>query len=192
MDPSIVLERKQEATCLGCGDLIRSRWGGVTKYLCNKAIQKASTEWIEMRRCKKYHLGAPMTRDESEQIEILLTDWYQWQAGYFPALGGGRVDPSCRNFAESDRHSDIEDRTDAAERRLKKKQAEQVDLCVDALIWQQRASIQTHMKNKLAGVEVWSNPRITFEEMHELYQDAKQALLPALRRRGMIKSVVVG
>lgn len=54
MDPRIVLERRQEQTCLGCSQLIRSRWGGTTKYLCNKAVQKASTDAYEMKRCKKY------------------------------------------------------------------------------------------------------------------------------------------
>jgi hypothetical protein len=54
LDPRIVLERRQDETCLGCAELIRSRWGGTTKYLCNKAVQKASTDPYEMKRCKKY------------------------------------------------------------------------------------------------------------------------------------------
>jgi hypothetical protein len=128
-----------------------------------------------------------MTQDQSEQIEMLLGDWYAWQAGYFPALGGARVDPSCRNFAEDDRHLDIDERTEAARRRLMKKQAEQVDLCVDALGWQHRASIQTHMRNKTTGFDVWINPRFTREEMHALYQQAKGLLLPQLSKRGLIE-----
>ncbi len=59
MDPSVVLERKQEGTCLGCTELIRSRWGGDTKFICNKAVQKASLTWEDMKRCKKYQPESP-------------------------------------------------------------------------------------------------------------------------------------
>ncbi|WP_260437217.1 hypothetical protein [Burkholderia sp. Bp9012] len=41
-----------------------------------------------------------MTIDESNQIEELLGEWYDWQAGYVPSLGYGRIDPSCRGFSE--------------------------------------------------------------------------------------------
>jgi hypothetical protein len=54
LDPAIVLERKQDGTCLGCAELVRSQWGGTTKYVCSKGFQKASVQWTEMRKCKKY------------------------------------------------------------------------------------------------------------------------------------------
>jgi hypothetical protein len=132
-----------------------------------------------------------MSDDESTQIEEILSAWYEWQSGYTVNLGAGRVDPACRNFDESDRYATIEERTHEAERKAQRKQAEIVDLCVDMLTWQQRASIQTHMKNKFCGVEVWSNMRLTLEEVHVLYQSAKETLLPSLRKRGMIKAEVV-
>ena len=131
-----------------------------------------------------------MTNDESTQIEDLLAAWYDWQRGYFPSLGAGRIDPSCRGFAENERHLDVGDLADAAERRRLKKQSEQIDLCVDALTWQQRASIQTHFKNRTCDASVWSNPRITLEEMHALYQEAKAQLLPAFSKRGLIRMLI--
>lgn len=132
-----------------------------------------------------------MTLDESLQIEEILSAWYEWQSGYSVNLGAGRVDPACRNFDESDRYATIEERTQEAERKSQRKQAELVDLCVDTLTWQQRAAIQTHMKNKFCGVVVWSNMRLTLEEVHVLYQTAKESLLPLLGKRGMIKAEVV-
>ncbi len=54
LDPAIVLERKQDGTCLGCNLLVLSRWGGTKKYVCSKGNQKASLDWVEMRRCNKY------------------------------------------------------------------------------------------------------------------------------------------
>jgi hypothetical protein len=146
-----------------------------------------------------------MTPDESNQIEELLTVWYEWQVGYFPDLGAGRVDPTCRGFAEKDRYSTIDERTDASERKAKKKAAEQVDLCVDALPWQQRAQIQIHMQWKIhpqraaareeqlnaeCGACVWHVPRkVDIAGNHVIYQEAKFMLLPALRKRGMIRSI---
>lgn len=54
LDPAIVLERKQDETCLGCAALQLSRWGGARKYVCSNGFQKASTEWSAMRRCRKF------------------------------------------------------------------------------------------------------------------------------------------
>lgn len=56
-DPAIVLEEKQEKTCLGCEQLERSRWSGSVKFVCSKGMQKASLQWSEMIRCNKYQAG---------------------------------------------------------------------------------------------------------------------------------------
>ncbi|MDR6498618.1 hypothetical protein J2785_001763 [Burkholderia ambifaria] len=135
-----------------------------------------------------------MTVDESNQIEELLSEWYAWQAGYTPRLGFGRVDPTCRGFAESDRAISADERSEEADRRAAKRRAEQVDLCVDALPWQERAAIQRHMKAKTIGAmnracaaSVWHDARIYGQlDAHELYQRAKRSICMTLRRRGML------
>ncbi|AOJ67112.1 hypothetical protein WJ32_23215 [Burkholderia ubonensis] len=138
-----------------------------------------------------------MTVDESNQVEELLGEWYDWQAGYVPGLGYGRVDPTCRGFSESDRAVTADERAEEADRKAAKRRAEQVDLCVDALAWQERAAIQRHMKakaigtmNGTCGAQVWSNPRAFLgQDAHMLYQQAKRALCALLRRRGVFKDV---
>ncbi|KVH78577.1 hypothetical protein WJ41_03100 [Burkholderia ubonensis] len=135
-----------------------------------------------------------MTIDESNQIEELLGEWYAWQAGYTPGLGFGRVDPTCRGFSESDRTVTADERAEEADRKAAKRRAEQVDLCVDALTWQERAAIQRHMKvgaigamNGACGAKVWSDPRkFDLSTAHADYQRAKEALYPHLKRRGML------
>ncbi|WP_232448293.1 hypothetical protein [Burkholderia ubonensis] len=135
-----------------------------------------------------------MTIDESNQIEELLGEWYDWQAGYAPGLGYGRVDPTCRGFSESDRAVTADERAEEADRKAAKRRAEQVDLCVDALTWQERAAIQRHMKgtavramNAACGAKVWSDPRkFDLSEAHAGYQSAKAALYPHLKRRGLL------
>ncbi|RQZ50913.1 hypothetical protein [Burkholderia sp. Bp9099] len=137
-----------------------------------------------------------MTIDESNQIEELLDEWYDWQAGYVPSLGYGRVDPSCRGFSEDERMLTADERSEEADRKAAKKRAEQVDACVDALTWQERAAIQRHMKakqigamNEAFGAKVWSNPRaLDMSERHATYQAAKHALYPRVKARGLLKN----
>lgn len=53
-DPAIVLQRKQELTCAGCASLVVQRYMAVSKFVCRRGKQKASTDMQEMRRCKAY------------------------------------------------------------------------------------------------------------------------------------------
>ncbi|MBY4692759.1 hypothetical protein K6W21_01480 [Burkholderia latens] len=137
-----------------------------------------------------------MTIDESNQIEELLDEWYAWQAGYVPSLGYGRVDPACRGFSEDERTITADERAEEADRKAAKKRAEQVDVCVDALIWQERAAIQRHMKakrissmNEVSGASVWSDPRAFLDQnAHVLYQQAKTTLYAMFHRRGVIST----
>ncbi|UEP31281.1 MULTISPECIES: hypothetical protein [unclassified Burkholderia] len=135
-----------------------------------------------------------MTIDESNQIEALFDEWYAWQAGYVPSLGYGRVDPSCRGFSESERALTADERAEEADRKAAKRRAEQVDLCIDALSWQERAAIQRHMKaktvaamNRACAASVWHDARAYGQpDIHELYQQAKRSICMTLRRRGML------
>lgn len=132
-----------------------------------------------------------MTIDESNQIEELLDEWYVWQA---PSLGYGRVDPSCRGFSEDERTLTADERSEEADRKSAKKRAEQVDVCVDALTWQERAAVQRHMKakrigavNEACGATVWSNPRgFDLTDTHARYQAAKLALYPRVKTRNLL------
>jgi hypothetical protein len=136
-----------------------------------------------------------MTIDESNQIEELLGEWYHWQAGYVPSLGYGRIDPSCRGFSEDERTLTADERSEETDRKAAKKRAEQVDVCIDALTWQERAAIQRHMKakrissmNEACGAKVWSNPRkFDVADVHASYQAAKEALYARVKARGLLK-----
>ncbi|WP_244110443.1 hypothetical protein [Burkholderia ambifaria] len=135
-----------------------------------------------------------MTIDESNQIEALFDEWYAWQAGYVPSLGYGRVDPSCRGFSESERALTADERAEEADRKAAERRAEQVDLCIDSLSWQERAAIQRHMKaktvaamNRACAASVWHDARAYGQpDIHELYQQAKRSICMTLRRRGML------
>jgi hypothetical protein len=128
-----------------------------------------------------------MTLDESQQVEELLLAWHRWQSMYRPALGGNRCDPTCRGYRTSNQFLTPAERAEIADRKILESNSVQVDLCVDTLSWQMRASIQTSMQNKRVGYSVFSNPRLSPEDSHRLYQEAKEILFPLFGARGLIK-----
>ncbi|AOJ20198.1 hypothetical protein WJ11_07955 [Burkholderia cenocepacia] len=134
-----------------------------------------------------------MTVDESNPLEELLDEWCDWQAGYAPSLGYGRVDPSCRGFSESERTLTADERRKETDRKVAKRRAGQVDVCIDALTWQERAAIHRHMKaKKVCGEEVWSNPRgLDLSDAHASYKATKEALYPRVKARGLLKGKYV-
>jgi len=128
-----------------------------------------------------------MTLDQSEQVETLLLEWHRWQDVYRPALGGNRCDPTCREYRTSNQFLTPQERAEAVDKKIWEANSVQVDLCVDTLTWQQRAAIQTSMRNKRSGCSVFSNARIPAADSHELYQKAKDLLFPQFEVRGLIK-----
>lgn len=128
-----------------------------------------------------------MTLDESAQIEDLLIAWHRWQDAYSPALGVPRCDPTCRGYQTGNQWLTSKEKAELADQKIWKANSEIVDVCVDSLTWQHRAAIQTSLKNKRLGFSVWSNTRISQEESHDLYQEAKTILFPKLVERGLVK-----
>jgi hypothetical protein len=185
-DPAIVLERRQERTCLGCVDLISSRWAGVTKFVCNKGVQKAALRIYEMQRCKKYKEGVYMTLDQSEQIEEILLEWYRWQIRQSHAATLAHFyrpeDKTCRGYQSP---SNADEDAESSYQWADDQQSEQVQLCVDALPIEQRAAISTSMRNKEVGYQVWKSARAV--PHHVAYQAAKERLFPMFIARQIIK-----
>ena len=156
-----------------------------------QAMQARRAVWVNWKEMRIDPFGAVwfgkeqvMTREESEQVEVLVLGWYRWTASYRPNLGAGRVSIYARGVSESVNTVDA----DEVDEVLDTRRAEQVEVCIDALRWQLRAAIGIHAGNKAAGAQVFSNPRLTPEQQHAAYQEAKAELLPALRKRGLIRA----
>ena len=125
-----------------------------------------------------------MTKDESEQLEELLMTWYHWAKAHREHLGHSRVSLGFQD-AERDGYGD-DDETDA---KLNRYIAEQVDVCLNTLSGDFRSAVGITLGNKNAQACVYRNPRWSADETHRLYQEAKERLLPMLRRRDMIKVI---
>ncbi len=126
-----------------------------------------------------------MTKDESEQLEELLMTWYHWAKAHREHLGHSRVAPGFQGVSDLDAYGDDDD-TDA---KLNRYVAEQVDVCLSTLPVELRAAVGISLRNKDVPNQVFRNPRCSPEEQHLRYQQAKDALLPMLRKRDMIKVI---
>lgn len=123
-----------------------------------------------------------MTQDESNQVEVLLDDWYAWARAQREFLGHSRVSPMFRSVDSSEVH----DSADDIDSRLHCITSEMVDACLSELGVLQRAAIEVHLRNKVAAVH--RNPRLgTVEQQHQAYIDAKECVFPILLRKGLVK-----
>lgn len=161
------------------------------KVLARKQDQQTRRRaWVNWKEIRIDPFGAVwfgkeqvMTREESEQIEALLVEWFGWTRAYRPNLGAGRVSIYARGVSGG-----ADNDADEIDQKLTAARAEQVDVCIDSLRWQLRAAIGIHAGNKAAGACVFSNPRLTPEQQHAAYQEAKAELMPLLGKRGLIRS----
>ncbi|WP_406805992.1 hypothetical protein [Burkholderia semiarida] len=127
-----------------------------------------------------------MTPDQSQQIEELLLTWYRWQIRQSHAEQLAHFyrpeDRTCREYETPMNEVELDEQADQW---VEDQQAEQIQLCVDLLPLAQRAAISVSMRNKECGREVWSSTRAGSQ--HATYQAAKNALLPMLLCRQLIR-----
>ncbi|KAK43630.1 hypothetical protein BG58_31375 [Caballeronia jiangsuensis] len=126
-----------------------------------------------------------MTQDQDEQIEYLLLENYRWQIRQSHAATLAHfyrpADRTCRGYETPAGENDEDDGYGWADDR----QAEEVQMCIDALPLEQRAAVSTTMRNKECGRQVWSSVRAG--DQHANYQAAKQRLLTMFIRRHLIE-----
>lgn len=127
-----------------------------------------------------------MTQDQSREIEDLLRIWYEHNRLYGLALGAPRAAPYARETppAKGNTHDDSE----VVDARLDAELADAIEWCLDALPHQKyRSAIGLSMANK-HGPAVFRSNRYTTEQHHAMYQEAKQMLMPLLRRRELMRT----
>ena len=185
-DPMLVLQSKQEhelkRMCTGCAHEHANQTPfGDTRMSCLAGHSYG-------RKCRDYMERISMTLEQSDEIEDLLAIWFDWSESYRPALGAPRASPFARMAPSTSIEHDPADAADAADERINAKLAEQVDLCIDGLPGvQYRAAIGMSMRNK-RGPAVWRSNRRNIEEQHHVYQQAKELLMPLLRKRELMRN----
>lgn len=115
-----------------------------------------------------------------DPLDDLLYDWYCREHGYSPVVGYGREAASNSSAVSSDQwdHAD-----DVINRRIEAYVMPLVSACIDDLCGDYRLAILTEQRNRL-GPTVYRNPRAG-DRQPEVYKEAKDAIAPRLRRRGV-------
>lgn len=144
-------------------------------------------EIAALRRQKRKHPNPfeerPMTQNESAQMEELLQIWWRHNRAYRPALDAPPACPFTREAKSDDTYTD----GDEIDSRIAAEQAEQMEAEIDLLPFMHRAALGVTVGNKVLGNTIFKNPRISREEQHQMYQEAKEQLLMPFVRRGLMQ-----
>ncbi len=121
-----------------------------------------------------------------DEIDAVLTDWYEWSQAYRPVAGYNGSDSSCSNFQISRQWMDYEDLSELVDFQLSAVTGNAVEPIVLALGMRHRIAVTTAVRNFAAGALVFANPRNP-ETQESDYAQAKAIMRPALVEKGLIK-----
>lgn len=109
-----------------------------------------------------------------ETLEDLLTTWYHWTAAQRPHLGNARCSPMFRDARPA--AGNVHDDDDLIAARLRATKARALDHMIDQLPgWQYRVAVELHVANRV-GPKVWTNARLTPEQLAEFWEGARAIL----------------
>lgn len=127
----------------------------------------------------------PFLFAQADAAEELIMTWYRYTLACRPHLGHSNASPMFKDAKPT--RGRTEETLDERDMRIATSQARQVDVCIDSLpTWQMRAAVDIHAANRHAGNRLLRNPRLSPEQLHEAYQEAKELLVPMFIRRGLM------
>ncbi|MEM5366578.1 hypothetical protein V4C53_11095 [Paraburkholderia azotifigens] len=124
-----------------------------------------------------------------DEIDDVLTQWYEWSQTYKPALGFGGASVSCRGFRISNQWMDHDDLSHLVDSQLRETVGRAVDPIVMRLAIHHRIAVMVVVRSFAAGDAVDQNPyKPTGQD--EDYAEAKAVMRPALIARGLLRDCV--
>lgn len=179
-DPLIQLIDKEGRTCKGCPHERTYDFIATMQTIC--AIGKNHGY-----RCEQYgkRTNMKMSAIAADEIDAVLTEWYEWSQAYEPALGYGRADATCRDFKISNQWMDYDDLSTAVDGHLRAATGQAVDPIIQTLSLVHRVAVMTAVRNFVAGAVVFTNPRSPQTQERD-YAEAKAVLRPAFTARGLL------
>lgn len=180
-DPLETLIAIESMTCKGCPHEQTYEFFGAMQTIC--AIGSKHGD-----RCEQYGKRQPnMTTNDiaADEIDAVLTEWYEWSQAYEPALGHGRASASCRDFKISNQWMDYDDLSEVVDHQLRVATGEAVDPLIQKLSLAHRVAVMTACRNFVAGAVVFRNPRSPATQDAD-YAEAKHLLRPGLFAKGLI------
>lgn len=182
-DPLAAMVATEQPACNGCPHERTYDFIGSMQTIC--AIGNTHGN-----RCEQYgKRQTNMTTNAiaADEIDAVLTEWYEWSQAYEPALGHGRASASCRDFKISNQWMDYDDLSETVERQLRAATGEAVDPIIQKLSLDHRVAVMTAVRNFVAGALVFRNPRNPATQDAD-YAEAKRLMRPALIAKSLIQS----
>ncbi|WP_253947387.1 hypothetical protein [Paraburkholderia xenovorans] len=121
-----------------------------------------------------------------DEIDAVLTDWYEWSQAYQPVAGYSGADSTCRDFRISNQWMDYDDLSETVDRQLRAATGEAVDPIVLALPVRHRIAVQTAVRNFAVGWALYRNPRFP-ETQDDDYAVAKRSMRAKLLAKNLIE-----
>jgi hypothetical protein len=174
----------EQPRCCGCPHERNYEFIGHMQTIC--ALGKTHGN-----RCEQYgkrQTNMTTSAIAADEIDAVLTEWYEWSQAYEPALGHGRASASCRDFKISNQWMDYDDLSEVVDRQLRAATAEAVDPLIQKLSLEHRVAVMTAVRNFVAGAVVFGNPRSPQTQDAD-YAEAKLLLRPGLFAKNLIRSV---
>jgi hypothetical protein len=181
-DPLAALIATEQPTCTGCPHERTYEFFGAMQTICAIGMNHG-------QRCEQYgKRQSNMTTSAiaADEIDAVLTEWYEWSQAYEPALGYGRASATCRDYKISKQWMEHDELSDTVDRQLRKATGEAVDPLIQRLSLSHRVAVMTAVRNFIAGSLVFTNPRSpATQDAH--YAAAKEALRPGLMAKNVIR-----
>ncbi|USE81142.1 hypothetical protein NDR89_15590 [Cupriavidus gilardii] len=115
-----------------------------------------------------------------DALDDLLYDWFCREAGYVPVKGYARAVVACAASASSDQWRES---AEVLRDRVEAYVMPAISFAIDELPGDLRLAILIEQRNRM-GPAVYRNPRAG-DRQPEVYNDAKEAIKPILRRKGV-------
>ncbi|WP_250528827.1 hypothetical protein [Caballeronia sp. ATUFL_F1_KS4A] len=172
---------KEGGTCKGCPHERTYEFIGSMRTIC-------ATGKDHGYRCEQYGKRNPMTKSAiaADEIDVVLTEWYEWSQSYEPAVGYGRASAMFRDCRSSRQWMTYDELGEDVDNQLRATTGEAVEPIIAALSLTHRIAVMTAVRNFVAGAVVFENPRSPATQERD-YSEAKAFMRPALVAKNLIR-----
>ncbi|WP_250483288.1 hypothetical protein [Caballeronia sp. GaOx3] len=121
----------------------------------------------------------------ADEIDVVLTEWYEWSQSYEPPVGYGRASAMFRDCRSSRQWMTYDELGEDVDNQLRATTGEAVEPIIAALSLTHRIAVMTAVRNFVAGAVVFENPRSPATQERD-YAEAKAFMRPALVAKNLI------
>ncbi|MDR5756489.1 hypothetical protein [Caballeronia sp. LZ035] len=122
---------------------------------------------------------------DADEIDAVLTEWYEWSESYQPAVGYGRASAMFRDCRSSRQWMSYDEIGDVVDSQLRAATGRAVEPIIQTLSLAHRIAVMTAVRSFVAGAPIFTNPRSPATQDRD-YAEAKELMRPALVAKNLI------